>query len=104
MVARLAHDGKLILGGVETPAGLTEVVVADPDFKGAYRRVTWRVLPLLFMSQVVMVVVRLLAGAEFPGWWMFFGSFVGALLWIPLHYVLLLPQYQPVVRDANRPI
>ena len=40
VVARLAHDGKLILGGVETPAGLTEAVVADPDFKGAYRRVT----------------------------------------------------------------
>lgn len=76
------------------------------------RRVLWftpveqalHVLPLLFMSQVVMVVVRLLAGAEFPGWWMFFGSFVGALLWIPLHYVLLLPQYQPVERDENRPI
>ena len=76
------------------------------------RRVLWftpveqalHVLPLLFLSQVVMVVVRVIAGAEFPGWWMFFGSFVGALLWIPLHYVLLLPQYQPVERDENRPI
>ena len=76
------------------------------------RRVLWftpveqalHVLPLLFLSQVVMVVVRLMAGAEFPGWWMFFGSFVAALLWIPLHYVLLLPQYQPVERDENRPI
>ena len=48
--------------------------------------------------------MRLLAGAEFPGWWMFFGAFVAALLWIPLHYVLLLPQYQPVSRDENRPI
>ena len=76
------------------------------------RRVLWftpveqalHVLPLLFMSQVVMVLVRLMAGAEFPGWWMFFGAFVAALLWIPLHYVLLLPQYQPVSRDENRPI
>jgi len=25
-------------------------------------------------------------------------------LWIPLHYVLLLPQYQPMDRDDNRPI
>ena len=49
-------------------------------------------------------LVRLMAGAEFPGWWMFFGCFVAALLWIPLHYVLLLPQYQPVSRDENRPI
>ena len=76
------------------------------------RRVLWftpveqalHVLPLLFLSQVVMVIVRLLAGAEFPGWWMFFGSFVAAVLWIPLHYVLLLPQYQPMDRDDNRPI
>ena len=77
-----------------------------------HRRLLWfalptqalHVLPLLFMSQVVMVLVRLMAGAEFPGWWMFFGAFVAALLWIPLHYVLLLPQYQPVSRDENRPI
>lgn len=76
------------------------------------RRVMWftpveqalHVLPLLFMSQALMVVVRLMAGAEFPGWWMFFGCFVAALLWIPLHYVLLLPQYRPVERDENRPI
>ena len=75
------------------------------------RRVLWfpawqqalHVLPLLFLSQVVMVIVRLMAGAEFPGWWMFFGCFVAALLWIPLHYVLLLPQYRPVERDENRP-
>ena len=76
------------------------------------RRVLWftpveqalHVLPLLFLSQLLMVAVRLMAGAEFPGWWMFFGCFVSALLWIPLHYVLLLPQYRPVERDENRPI
>ena len=76
------------------------------------RRVLWfppveqalHVLPLLFLNQVVMVLVMLLAGVSFPGWWMFFGCFVGALLWIPLHYVLLLPQYQPGERDENRPI
>ena len=52
------------------------------------RRVLWftpveqalHVLPLLFMSQVLMVLVRLLAGAEFPGWWMFFGGFSAAVL------------------------
>ena len=31
-------------------------------------------------------------------------SLFGALLWWPLTFVLLLPQYQPVDRDANRPI
>ena len=39
VAARLAHDGRLILGGVETPVGLTETVVACPDFKGAYSHV-----------------------------------------------------------------
>jgi chemotaxis protein methyltransferase CheR len=35
---RLAHDGRLILGGVETPVGLTEEVVADEALRGVYRR------------------------------------------------------------------
>jgi rod shape-determining protein MreD len=61
------------------------------------------VLPLLFMSQVVMVVVRLLAGPS-SGLVDVLRQLRGALLWIPLHYVLLLPQYQPVERDENRPI
>jgi rod shape-determining protein MreD len=34
----------------------------------------------------------------------FVGPLVGTLLWFPLTFVLLLPQYQPVDRDANRPI
>ncbi|CAH1660562.1 MULTISPECIES: protein-glutamate O-methyltransferase CheR [unclassified Chelatococcus] len=37
-VARLANDGKLILGGVETPLGLTEGIVADAALKGIYGR------------------------------------------------------------------
>lgn len=76
------------------------------------RRVLWfpplqqalHVLPLLLMTQIVMVVVRLLAGAEFPGWWYFLSSFTSVVLWVPLHFLLLLPQYQPVDRDDNRPI
>ncbi|MFC7396331.1 CheR family methyltransferase [Chelatococcus sp. GCM10030263] len=35
---RLAHDGRLILGGVETPVGLTEEIVADEALRGVYRR------------------------------------------------------------------
>ncbi|MBC9072918.1 rod shape-determining protein MreD [Thauera sp. CAU 1555] len=76
------------------------------------RRVLWfspleqalHVLPGLLLAQVLMVLVRLLAGAEFPGWWYFLSSFSGALLWLPLTFLLLLPQYQPVDRDDNRPI
>lgn len=79
---------------------------------GLSRRVLWfplaqqalHVFPLLLGTQVVMVVVRLLTGAEFPGLLYFLASFVAVLLWHPLNYVLLLPQYRPVERDDNRPI
>ncbi|MGL1833507.1 rod shape-determining protein MreD [Rhodocyclaceae bacterium SMB388] len=76
------------------------------------RRVLWfsamqqavHVLPILLFAQLIMVAVRLLGGAEFPGWWYFGSSLSGALLWAPLSFLLLLPQYQPVERDDNRPI
>ncbi|MDX5364584.1 MAG: rod shape-determining protein MreD [Pseudazoarcus pumilus] len=76
------------------------------------RRVLWfgtlqqslHVLPMLLLAQAIMVAVRLLAGAEFPGWSYFISSFSAALVWGPLGLMLLLPQYQPVDRDENRPI
>ncbi|NMG28006.1 rod shape-determining protein MreD [Aromatoleum evansii] len=76
------------------------------------RRVLWfgptqqalQMFPLLLLTQVIMVTVRLVAGAEFPGWWYFLSSLTSAALWVPLNYLLLLPQYQPVDRDDNRPI
>ena len=78
----------------------------------AARRVLWfpllqqavHLFPLFVLSQVLMLVVRLLAGAEFPGWWYFLSSLSSALLWSPLSFLLMLPQYQPVDRDDNRPI
>jgi len=76
------------------------------------RRVLWfpfaiqalHVFPLFLATQIVVVAVRLLGGAEFPGWSYFLSSFAAALLWSPLTYVLLLPQYQPLEKDENRPI
>ena len=76
------------------------------------RRILWfplvqqalQIMPLLVLTQVIQAAVRLLAGAEFPGWSYFIGPFVATLLWIPATFILLLPQYQPVERDANRPI
>jgi len=76
------------------------------------RRLMWfplvqqalHVLPMLLAAQLLMVIVRLLAGAEFPGWLYFLSSFTGVLLWVPVSFLLLLPQYQPVERDENRPI
>lgn len=79
---------------------------------GLSRRILWfplleqalHVVPLLLGVQIVMLLIRLATGDEFPGLLWFVGSFVGAALWHPLTYLLLLPQYQPVERDENRPI
>ncbi len=76
------------------------------------RRVLWfplmqqalHILPLLLATQAVMVGARLLGGADFPGWSYFLGSLSATLLWYPLNFLLLLPQYQPVEKDENRPI
>ena len=76
------------------------------------RRILWfplgkqalHVLPLLLMVQLVQFAVRAMPGTSLPGLSYFLGPLFGALLWWPLTFVLLLPQYQPVDRDANRPI
>lgn len=76
------------------------------------RRVMWfpallqalHVLPILFASLVLMAVVQMLNGKAFPGAGYFLSSVVSAALWLPLTYLLLLPQFQPVDRDENRPI
>lgn len=79
---------------------------------GLSRRILWfplvqqalHVLPLLLGVQVVMLTVRMLGGADFPGVLYFLSSLVATALWHPLTYLLLIPQYQPVERDENRPI
>lgn len=76
------------------------------------RRILWfplgqqalQVLPMLLGAQLVMMLAGMLGDGEFPGLAWFLSSVVGALLWPPLTYLLLLPQYQPVDRDDNRPI
>jgi rod shape-determining protein MreD len=62
------------------------------------------VLPLMLGTQLVMLATRMSVGSEFPGLVYFLESFVATLLWYPLTYLLLLPQYQPVEKDENRPI
>ena len=63
-----------------------------------------QILPLLLLCQIIQGAVRLAAGADFPGWGYFVGPLIAAPLWIPATFVLLLPQFQPVERDDNRPI
>ena len=79
---------------------------------GLSRRILWfplmlqaaHVLPMLLGTQLVMLVARMLGGAEFPGLLWLLSSVVATALWHPLTYLLLLPQYRPVERDENRPI
>jgi rod shape-determining protein MreD len=76
------------------------------------RRMLWfapwpqalHVFVLLAGSELVMLGVRMFAGGAFPGWWYFAGSFIGALLWPPLTWLLLAPQRRAEVIDHNRPI
>jgi len=77
-----------------------------------HRRILWfplwqqalHLLLLLLSTQLLTLVIRLAAGAGFPGWSYFAGSFICAALWPALNFVLLLPQRQPEMMDENRPI
>lgn len=75
-----------------------------------HRRILWfppwqqalHVLVLLLTTQLLTLVVRIGAGASFPGWTYFAGSFICAALWPALSYLLLLPQRQAEGMDENR--
>jgi rod shape-determining protein MreD len=49
------------------------------------------VLLLLMMNDVIVLAIRLAAGADFPGLQYFLGSIVAAALWLPLGALLKLP-------------
>ena len=49
------------------------------------------VLVLLLMNDLIVLGIRLAAGADFPGLQYFLGSFVAAALWLPLGALLRLP-------------
>lgn len=79
---------------------------------GLSRRILWfplgqqalHILPLLFGTQLIMLLVRMAGGAEFPGLFYLIAPLLATALWHPLTYLLLIPQYRPVDRDDNRPI
>ena len=50
------------------------------------------VIPLLLVNDVIVLVIRKLAGADFPGFGYFVGSFIAAALWPVLSFLLKLPQ------------
>lgn len=77
-----------------------------------HRRARWfgisgqvaHVLPLLLTAQAVIVLIRLIAGASFPGPLYFVSSLVAALLWPAVSLLYLAPQRRAADKDENRPI
>jgi rod shape-determining protein MreD len=53
---------------------------------------------LLLMNDLIVLAIRLAAGADFPGIQYFLGSIVAAALWLPLGALLKLP-----LRPRNDP-
>ena len=50
------------------------------------------VVSLLLMNDLIVLCIRVVAGADFPGFQYFIGSFVAGALWLPLGEVLKLAQ------------
>ena len=76
------------------------------------RRILWfplwgqalHIAALLLFAQGVSALVRLAAGAEFPGWTIAVGPLIGAVLWPVVSVLLLLPQRMPAEVDETRAI
>jgi rod shape-determining protein MreD len=76
------------------------------------RRILWfslwgqalHVAALLAFAQGVSALVRLAAGAEFPGWAIALGPLFGAALWPVVSVLLLLRQRMPTDVDETRAI
>jgi rod shape-determining protein MreD len=63
-----------------------------------------QILPLFVASHAVSLLVRLVAGAAFPGWSLFIAPLIEAALWPLASVVLLAPQRRAPDRDKNRPL
>ncbi len=77
-----------------------------------HRRLLWfsvpsqafQVLPLFMASHAIAVLVRLIAGGNFPGWPVLFAPFIESLLWPVVSVILLMPQRRAPDPDAHRPL
>jgi rod shape-determining protein MreD len=77
-----------------------------------HRRLTWfglaeqalHILPVFFAAHLVSLVVRMLAGGMFPGWWLLLAPVFEALLWPVATALLLAPQRRAPDPDENRPL
>jgi rod shape-determining protein MreD len=77
-----------------------------------HRRLLWftvgaqavQILPLFVAAHTVSLVIRLLAGAGFPGWGLLVAPLLEALCWPLASWLLLAPQRRAPDRDKNRPL
>src|SRR6266404_2437888 len=71
------------------------------------RRILWfgtmlqslHIALILLVTQAAVLLVRLAAGDQFPGWPIVVGPLAGAILW-PVTWLLLLPQRRPEREQA----
>jgi rod shape-determining protein MreD len=77
-----------------------------------HRRLLWftvpsqavQVFPLFAAAHVISLVIRLLAGANFPGWDIVLAPVFEAMLWPVASILLLAPQRRAPDPDENRPL
>lgn len=77
-----------------------------------HRRLLWfttpsqalQVMPLFVAGHAVSALVRMLAGASFPGWSILLAPVFESLMWPVVTFVLLAPQRRPPDPDKNRPL
>ena len=77
-----------------------------------HRRLLWfpmssqalQLWPLLMAAHVGELILRLIAGDEFPGWSFWLSPFLQTLLWPVISVLLLLPQHRAHDPDENRPL
>lgn len=77
-----------------------------------HRRLLWfnlrtqalHVLPLFVVAQALQLLVGLLAGGNWPGWWLLLAPLLEAALWPLTTLVLLAPQRRAHDHDETRPI
>ncbi len=77
-----------------------------------HRRMLWfgvvqqalQTVPLFFVAHLVALLVRLMAGGMFPGWWLLLAPLLEAALWPLATMLLLAPQRRAPDPDQNRPL
>lgn len=77
-----------------------------------HRRMLWfdvftqmvQLVPLLMVSHLLQLLVRMVSGSSFPGWSLFLSPLLEGILWPVITLLLLAPQRRAPDPDDNRPI